>query len=312
MSKTKITVSLTLLATAVALALMVPFPWSLEAGLVIEPHKVAHVYTVTPGQLVEMNATPDQKIEAGTTIARLANFEKQQQYTKLLRDREVQKKEIETLHLLDEPARERLAEEKLTTIDKQIADYEDQLSKLTIVAPISGTVVEPPRTARPKLDRMQTQLARWHGTPMSPRNLGATFEPRVHILSIAPDNQYQAVLVIDQADRNDIQVGGEVRIKLDDLPDQVFTGKVEEISERHLEIAPQPLTNKAGGDLPTVTDKEGRERLTSIAYQATVVLEKDAKLLKSGMRGRARFLVAKRSLGDWAWRYIRQTLNFRI
>jgi putative peptide zinc metalloprotease protein len=61
-----------------------------------------------------------------------------------------------------------------------------------------------------------------------------------------------------------------------------------------------------------MTDKEGRERLTSIAYQATVVLDTDLHLLKSGMRGRARFLVAKRSLGDWAWRYIRQTLNFRI
>ena len=137
-------------------------------------------------------------------------------------------------------------------------------------------------------------------------------EPRVHILSIAPDDRYQAVLVVDQADRNDIRVGGEVRIKLDDLPDKVFKGTVAEIGERHLELAPQPLTNKAGGDLPTVTDKEGRERLTSIAYQATVLLDEDAKLLKSGMRGRARFLVAKRSLGDWAWRYIRQTLNFRI
>jgi putative peptide zinc metalloprotease protein len=118
--------------------------------------------------------------------------------------------------------------------------------------------------------------------------------------------------VIDQADRNDLAVGGSVRIKLDDLPDQVFHGTVAEISERHLEIAPQQLTNKAGGDLPTMTDKEGRERLTSIAYQATVVLDTDLHLLKSGMRGRARFLVAKRSLGDWAWRYIRQTLNFRI
>ena len=312
LSKTKITVSLTLLATAVGLALMVPFPWSLEAGLVIEPHEVAHVYTITPGELVEVNARPEQKVAAGDVIARLDNFEKQQQYAHLKRERDVQIKEIEVLHLLEEPARRRLAEEKLETIEEQIADYEDQLAKLTLVAPISGTVVEAPRTPAAMLDNMRTQLPRWHGTPLSPRNLGAMLEPRVHILSIAPDDRYQAVLVIDQADRNDIRVGGEVRIKLDDLPDKVFKGTVAEIGERHLELAPQPLTNKAGGDLPTVTDKEGRERLTSIAYQATVLLDEDAKLLKSGMRGRARFLVAKRSLGDWAWRYIRQTLNFRI
>ena len=58
----------------------------------------------------------------------------------------MQIKEIEVLHLLEEPARRRLAEEKLETIEEQIADYEDQLAKLTLVAPISGTVVEAPRT----------------------------------------------------------------------------------------------------------------------------------------------------------------------
>jgi putative peptide zinc metalloprotease protein len=55
-----------------------------------------------------------------------------------------------------------------------------------------------------------------------------------------------------------------------------------------------------------------RERLTSIAYQATVLLEEDAHLIKTGMRGKVRFLVARRSAGDWIWRYLRRTFHFRL
>ena len=312
MSKFKITVTLALLTTGIVLALRVPFPWSIESGLVLEPHNVQHVYTATPGQLVEVLVKPGETVEKGAVVARLKNFEKEDEVRRLERDRESQKIEIEMQHQLEEYAREKLAVEKLATIEEQLSDYREQIERLTLLAPVTGVVIEPQRNPHPKLDKMQSTLPRWHGTPLDARNLEAYLEPRSHVCSIAPDKNFQAILVIDQADRNDLAVGGSVRIKLDDLPDQVFHGTVAEISERHLEIAPQQLTNKAGGDLPTMTDKEGRERLTSIAYQATVVLDTDLHLLKSGMRGRARFLVAKRSLGDWAWRYIRQTLNFRI
>ena len=312
MSKLKIGVSLTVLATAIALILMVPFPWSLEAPLVIEPLNVQHIYTTTPGRLVEMKAERGEIVQKGDLLARLTNFEKEQEYIRLDREAKVQRIEITIQRQLEDFAKERLAKEKLQTLEKQMADYAVQLQELQLVAPITGKVIEPPLIPTPKLDKISTTLPRWYGTPLDTRNMGATFEPRTHILSIAPNDHFQAILVIDQADRADLRVGGVVRIKLDDLPDRTFHGTVKEISERHLEIAPQALSNKAGGDLPTVSDKEGRERLTSIAYQATVVLDQDVTLLKSGMRGKARFLVEKRSLGDWIWRYLRQTLNFRV
>jgi putative peptide zinc metalloprotease protein len=61
-----------------------------------------------------------------------------------------------------------------------------------------------------------------------------------------------------------------------------------------------------------VTDKRGRERLTSHAYQALVVLDGDTNLLKSGLRGAARFRVGHRSTGEWIWRWIRRTFHFRL
>ena len=132
------------------------------------------------------------------------------------------------------------------------------------------------------------------------------------MLSIAPDRRFQAVLLVDQADRADIDVGRLVEIKFDHLPNEVYEGKVEKISARHVEFAPGPLSNKAGGDLPTVTDHQGRERLTSIAYEATVLLDEESALLRAGMRGRSRFLVGHRSAWQWTWRWITHTFHFRL
>lgn len=64
--------------------------------------------------------------------------------------------------------------------------------------------------------------------------------------------------------------------------------------------------------MATVTDKQGRERLDSAAYQATVTLDQDLDLLRTGMRGRARCTIMTRSLGQWIYRYLRQTFHFRL
>ena len=67
-----------------------------------------------------------------------------------------------------------------------------------------------------------------------------------------------------------------------------------------------------GGEIPTVTDKDGREKLTSTAYQAIVPLDEDVILFRANMRGKARFLVSKLTAGQWLWRYFRKTFHFRL
>ena len=312
MSTPKITATLSILGIALIAALMIPFPWSLQSALVIEPHDVQHVYTVTPGQLLELKVAPGDQVKKGQVLARLSNYEKEQEYVKLQYERKVQKIEIELQHTLQNFAREKLAHEKLQTLELQIQDYEEQLSKLTILAPVDGKIVAPPRVRDPKLEVKRTKLVRWHGTPLEPRNGSAYLEPRTHLLSVAPSPEFDALLLVDQADRNDIAVGQDVRIKLDHLPARTFRGKILEVSEKHMEFAPTALTNKAGGDLATVTDEQGREKLTSTAYQAIVRLPDDADLMKSGLRGRAKFVVATRSVGDWLKRYLTQTFRFRL
>ncbi|HLQ44175.1 MAG TPA: hypothetical protein VK137_05565, partial [Planctomycetaceae bacterium] len=111
---------------------------------------------------------------------------------------------------------------------------------------------------------------------------------------------------------NDIKVGDEVELKCDHLPDKTYVGKVEKISDETLTFVPPLLSNKLGGQVPTTTDDQNREKLVSPAYQTTVVLAEDVPLFRTGMRGCARFLVSHRSSSEWIWRYLKTTFYFRL
>ena len=315
LSKTKITISLLILGGIVAAAMLMPFPWSIESALVLEPRGVQHVYVKTPGraELVDELAWPGKQVRAGELLAVLANPDKEEELVNVRIELKMQEYEIRTQHAIGNFGAERVALEKRETLRKQLADLEDQIRQLELRAPVDGTVVEAPRTEGAKLEHLDQKLPQWHGTPLDKRNREAFLQAGTHLLSVAPDDQFQAVLLVDQGDRNDIhRETTEIRLKLDHLPHQVYYGKVAAISSLPVEFAPSALSNKSGGDLATVTDDQGREKLESIAYQATVILDDDTHLLKSGLRGRAKFLIARRSAWDWTWRYLRRTFHFRL
>ena len=103
-----------------------------------------------------------------------------------------------------------------------------------------------------------------------------------------------------------------VDLKFDHLVDRTYEGFIETISRRDLEFVPDLLSNKLGGEVSTATDRQGRERPLSPAYQATVLLREDGPLLKTGLRGRLRFLVDTRTAYQWIYRWYRRTFKFRI
>jgi putative peptide zinc metalloprotease protein len=287
-------------------------PFHDETNFLIEPTDVAKVYATTPGRVNEVFVEPGSRVKKGDLLIRLTNDEKEQKRRSLELERDLQQKDVELDRALDDQAQEQVAREILAGIKKQLADRERELSQLEIRSPCDGVVVAPPRIPEPARDDSRRQLSKWYGTPLDPQNFGCYLTDRTPILSIAPSATCDAVLYIDQGDRDDVSVGQEVQIKLEHLADVTYDGKIEKISARESEVAPETLSNKAGGELATVTDKQGREHLTSSAYQATVRLEGDTDLLRPGMRGRSRVTVAHRSAVDWLWRYFRRTFHFRL
>jgi putative peptide zinc metalloprotease protein len=312
LSRPRIAVSLLLTAVVAAAVLAIPLPLHVYAPFLIEPYQVVHVYSTMPGTIAEVLVQPGAKVSSGDMLLRLADPEKERQYQELKSQYGVAKVEVNKQRTLDHAARLAVAQEQLQSIESQLKDYEVQLQQLLVVAPIDGTVVTAPRTAEPKQPGDSLELHRWYGTPLDKQNVGCLVDTRTQLFSVAPSERFQAVLLVDQSDRSDLAIGQTVEIKFDHLPLQVFEGKIAQIAERHTEFAPGTLTNKAQGELSTVTDREGRERLTSVAYEATVLLDEQSGRLCAGMRGRSRFLVGHRSSWQWVSRWYRQTFNFRL
>jgi putative peptide zinc metalloprotease protein len=312
MSYRKVTATTTVALLVLAAAALFPLPLHVVSMFQIDPRDVQHVYTTTPGQLDQVFVAPGSVVKKGDKLAVLTNFEMEEKRHSLESEKLVQENEIRLYLSIKDPAQAQAAQVKRAGIQKQIDDYNERIRQLTLVAPCDGTVVASPRVEEPKLDVIVQQLHRWTGTPLDPKNHGAYLEERTHFLSIAPSSENDAVLYVDQGDRNDMFVGQEIELKFEHLADRTFEGKISRISDQSLAFAPTALSNKAGGELPTVTDDKGRERLTSSVYQATVTLAEEPNLIRPGMRGRARFAVDRRSAIEWLWRYIRRTFHFRL
>jgi putative peptide zinc metalloprotease protein len=311
LSRTRIAVSLGILGSAVAAALAIPLPLHVEAPFLIEPHEVAHIYNAVPGKLAEVRVRPGAAVSKGDILLVLADPDKAFKYRELATQARAQQVEVDRFRASQDSARLDVAREQLKSLESQLADYEKQLEELTIVAPCDGTVISIARVSEPKQAPAALELHGWYGTPLDRQNIGSLIEPRTQLCSIAPDSRFQAVLMVDQADRGDVETGDRVEIKFDHLPAVTYEGTVGEISEHHVEFAPSALSNKSGGTLATVTDPKGREKLASIAYEAKVLLDEEA-LLRAGMRGNSRFSVGHRSAWQWTWRWLRHTFHFRL
>ena len=329
MSKPKIAVSLAIVGIVVAVILAIPITWHLESPFVLEPQDVKHIYNKAPGELT-WTVEAGQSVKSGDPIARMYNeqlFDEKRELESQLAIAAVEIEKYQAIQAYTGKAGAGLAVaesvKKRDSVLNKLQQLEERLKDLTIYSPSDGIVIAPPPRPAPKLDAVLAQLSQWYGTPLNPRNQrrikddkvaqhGCFLEPRTHICSIAPNERFNAILVVDQGHRNDLREGMDVDLKLEHLPDLTLESQVQEISKRQLDFAPPGLTNKAGGELATVTDEQGRERLTSKAYQATVPLNEQLDLLKPGLRGRARFYVDQRSVGDWLWRYIRTTFHFRL
>lgn len=308
----KVSATLTVTAAVILGILWIPVPMHFEAPFIVEGYGVKDVYTTESGRLNQVYAEPGQHVEKGQLLASIMNIEKEDQLNRLKTDREVQEDEVQKYLALEDRAGVKVAKEKLITINEQIAEIEEQLSNMKVVAPISGMVVAPASKAEPKVSDAKKQLSRWFGTPLDAKNANCYLDKGTHMLSIAPESRFQAVLFIDQEYRNDFSLDQTIELKLEHLPDKTYKSKVERVAHGHLDYVPPTLSNKMGGEIPTVTDKNGQEKLTSTAYQAIVPLDEDVVLFRSNMRGKARFLVSKLTTGQWLWRYFRKTFHFRL
>ncbi len=315
--KVRMYASIAGLLLLVGLFLFLPLPYHVTATLEIQPRDADTVY-VPPegGKLEKVLVRPGQTVRKGDLLAVLRNVDLDLQVARLKGERELAATTLANEERWlrytrrDGNARIDQLREVVKTLDQQLAEMQRDQQQLELRAPSDGVVLPPPWRKREK--PLRGQLVGWSGIPLLPRNRGCFLEGGTPFCLIGNPKKLEAMLVIEQTDVEFVAPGQEVEIRLDELPFDTFRGTIEKIAEQAMEASPVRLATKAGGELPTKTDKAGIERPMITSFQAAVYLDDPEGVLRVGFRGHAKIHVAPQTLGQRLWRWLIHTFNFKL
>lgn len=308
--------SLSILAVVVLLFLLLPLPYSVICPLEIQARDASPVYIDVPGKLIELAVRAGDNVSAGQFLAQLQNLDIDLEVTKL--SGQAAEYEARLQGLMQQSVRDRRVaaqippvQEALKTVREQLQQKRADQQRLRLTAPADGVVLPPPLTIRH--EDPEEKLPAWSGTPLDPENVGAFYEPGVLFCQIGDPRRLEAVLVVDQADRNLVRAGQRVDLKIEGFPFLTIRSQIQEIAESELKISPRRLSTKAGGELPTKTHPQtGVEIPMSTSYQARAPIDDELRHFTLGLRGQARVYTDWLSLGSRLWRLIARTFNFKL
>jgi putative peptide zinc metalloprotease protein len=303
-------------ALAILLALMLagliawlPLPMWVAAPLVVEYRDAESVYVTMPGRLTSMVRT-GERVESGQPLAVLTNPSIELELTKMTADRDRQHRflsdlEARRLQGTVDGAQIPPAAAALADASARLDQLEQDAKRLTLRAPIAGTVLPPPNV--PRKPPTADNLDHWAGVPLDPRNSGAHLDVGTQLCLIGDPRRVEAVLNIGQSDVELVETGQPVRMVLDHLPDEVFVGRVDEIARLDLKVMPRELA--ASEDVPSRTDPRGVKHPLDTWYQARVSFDELPSQSVARVSGRARITVTPRSLGSQLTRWLKQTFS---
>jgi len=178
---------------------------------------------------------------------------------------------------------------------------------------MAGVVLPPAPIARP--EDSGEELPVWSGSPLDPENIGAYLKQGALVCQVGDPQKLDAVLVIDQSDRD--VIGNDRRrsvdLKLSGFASTTIRSELGPISESKIKSVSKRLSNKSGGEIATKTEQAtGQETPMSTSYQANAPIDDRTGVYRLGQCGQARVYTDWMSLGGRLWRLLCQTFNFRL
>ena len=215
--RTPLLITLGIVASVVIGVCYIPLPHHIDCAFEIRPSKVGTVYAGTSGQ-IEWAIAPRTPVEKGQQIARLVNPDLQIRLADLEGQELVANAQLKTIQLRSREdiylkASIDTQEELINSIQSMIAETRKEVDRLTVVAKRAGVVISPP-TREPQKEN-DGRLPGWTGSPLDKENIGALLTPGDVICEIGNDDDFEAVLIIDQGDVQLVREGQEVEMKLD-------------------------------------------------------------------------------------------------
>jgi len=203
------------------------------------------------------------------------------------------------------------AQEIATSTRKQYEEKRTEFERLTIVAPVDGTIIPPP-AKQDKIAGAQGRLPTWSGTPFEPHNTGAMITTTDLICQIGDPAAMEAVLIVDQAYVGLVQKKHPVKLLLESSTHQALYSEVEEIAPTEMKVTSRGMSSQGGGRLETKTDSAGMVRPLNTSYQVRVPLTDAPGELAAGMQGQARIYTGWQPLGRRIYRYCAKTFHFDL
>jgi HlyD family secretion protein len=150
----------------------------------------------------------------------------------------------------------------VTQAQAALSESRDQLSKTTIVAPMSG------RVTRLNIEQGETAVV---GTMNNPGSL---------LLTIADLSVMEAKVEVDETDVPNLTVGDSAAVKVDAFPNQVFPGRVTRIGNSSIQLAAQASEQQSVDYEVVITlDNPPAELRPDLSATAEIVTETRANAL---------------------------------
>ena len=278
----------------VAGILLIPTPYRIQGTLVLAPAKPAEIYAEVEGRLTKLHVRDGEYVKKDTVLAELSNPEKMKEQSQLNQEQLVNFKKALWYQLspeLDHRRQARQLEESAEKVEPRIHKLQEQIGKLTLIAPRDGMAIGVPH----------------HET------VGQWIKPGKPFCEIGDPKQLEAHLIIDQSDVDLIMRDRTAWVKVYGTSENTYRSHVSEIATRNREeIAPE-LTNMAGGEISAKSNpKTGAANPTTAVFEAVIPIDNSSLELQPGLRGFAKIDGGTHTFGWWLWRLITKTFHFTI
>lgn len=290
--------------------MLIPWPSTVGAPALFWPLDSQNVYASVGGELVP-RVSIGETVARGQVIAQLVDLETRQELLHLagrcnLQRLHVQNLEVRRTH--DPAAGNELptAREVLAGLQARLKEKQLDWEGMTIISPTDGVILPPPFIAQE--ESPTSELAKWHGCVLEPRNKGALLDIGTLVCYVGNTSQMEAMLVIDERARPHVRAGQTVRIRVAALGNKALTGTISEIAPSDFQSGDSQRLVSASAVANLVTDVP----VSKAVYYARVALQEVNQAALCGVGGRARITIEPRSLLRRSLDYINHTFRFRL
>ncbi len=279
-----------ILGALLAAAFLVPLPHRVSAQFIVEGDGQLPLHVEVPGRLEEVRVKPNQMVRQGDVIAVLSNDGLEMEIARLTAEVETLQARVVRYSANLKPAEAQATEKLLAQRRRELESRQEQARQLTILAPADGMIIPAERNVITHHKYFgYAPLPNWTDAPLQRSNLGTWLSAGTVVGQIRPSDELVAVLYVRQSDIAFVEVGQEVRLKLDSLPDAVVPARIVEIARREAEQLPRQVLSIGGGSMPARQHDDGSLGPAINCYEVRAKFDSLAGLPEAGLDKTLRF-----------------------